>query len=296
MKEFYLLKMKKVIVLIFLVLLFISGCQGTNKTGLGSEPNGLDIKFLNLQPRDNLKEDESFNIGLELTNNAECDINNGEICVEDTLSGSWGGVEKRCASFNLNKVEVVNNRIRLDKIVIRDFRDFVYSNLERDLYTNIIAKAVYNCNVVLGPQLCVKSQIEDESEDCKAEETIGGNTLGFRVAPVSIYQIDKSLVPEYDGVRLNVALHLKKMSEGNLVDEEGSMSLKINVEYQGYGELICDEVEEGVYYWKDDDTEKIINCNRLLENIDYVENPLRIELDYNYEATKSKYVQIINKD
>ncbi len=270
--------MKK-ITIIFL-LIFITACSGQTQQGTGSgNPDGLHINFLELQPRSELRENEYFDIGLRLENKAECDIQ-GDICIRDTLAQSISGVQDNCQSFELRKKE--------DSIIDSDtiyFQDNVYESVVGDLNTNLIAKAQYSCSIQLTPQVCIKPDLEDE-DICKTRETLTQSTLGLKQAPITVTSINKLLIPQRDGIRLELEIHLRKMAEGK------SDNFNINLEYEGYGKLNCRDLDRLNFKTN---TENIINCEIPLNVMDIEENPLKIMLSYTYETTKSKQIKIIKE-
>lgn len=259
--------------------MFLTACSGVSQQGGTGTPDGLHITFLESQPRENLKENEIFDVGLKLENKAECDIK-GEICIRDIRAESISGVQDSCQSFELRKKE--DNNIDSENIY---FQDNSYTSLSGDINTNIITKAEYSCSIQLTPQVCVKPNIEDE-DICKTKEKIS-STLGLKKAPITVSSIDKILIPQRDGMRLEVAINLKKMSEGE------SNNFNIGVEYEGHGILNCRNLDR-LDFKKN--TENIINCEIPVDIVDIEENPLKITLNYIYETTKSKQINVIKEE
>ena len=277
--------MNKKIILLLVLVLFITGCsQGfqSNRKGTGT-PDGVRMNFLELQPRNELREGESFDIGLKLENKADCNVA-GEVCVRDLLTGSISGVEDSCESFTLKKVDDYGY---VDSTEVF-FTDNVYGSVSGDLKSTIVAEATYSCFIQLTPQLCVKPRREDETI-CKSRETLTSSTFGLKSAPITVTQIDKLLVPQSNGVKLETSLHLRKMSEGNL---EGPLNLNLN--YEGYGSLQCRDLDK--LEWKKGETEKIIKCEISLNVDDIEDNPLVISLDYYYVNSKTKQITILKEE
>jgi len=272
--------MKYKIIITILVLIFITACGTSQQGGRGSgAPDGLHINFLELQPRSELKENEIFDIGLKLENKAECNIE-GEVCVRDLRAESISGVQDSCQPFNLRKKE--DNNIDSENIY---FQDNSYELLSGDASTNIIAKAEYSCSIQLTPQVCVKPNLEDE-KICKTKETISSSALGLKQAPITVYSINKILIPQRDGMKLEVAIHLRKMSEGK------SNNFNIGIEYEGHGVLNCRNLDRLNF---EKNTENIINCEIPVNVGDIEENPLKITLNYIYEISESKQIKIIKE-
>ena len=270
--------MKKIII-IAIFLIFLTACS-TSQQGRGSgTPDGLHITFLEFQPRSELRQNEYFDVGLKLENKAECDIE-GDVCIRDTLAPSISGVQSDCQQFELRKKE--GNIIDSQNIY---FQDNVYESTVGDLTSTITAKAQYSCSIQLTPQVCVKPNLEDE-KTCKTRETLSQSTLGLKSAPITVSSIDKQLIPQREGINLEVAIHLKKMSEGS------SDNFNINVEYEGYGSLTCRNIDRLDFKTN---TENVINCGISLNVADIEENPLIITLNYIYENTAQKQIKIIKE-
>src|SRR3989344_6862037 len=272
--------MKKTIILVAL-LIFLTACTGLNSRSTTSgTPDGIKISFLELQPRDELRIGETFDIGLEIENKADCDVA-GQVCIRDLFTSSISGVQDQCQEFELRKKDITADSKKIY------FTDNVYNSAIGDLKSTIIATASYSCNVQLNPQLCIKSSIDDESF-CKNRETLSQNTLGLKTAPITITQIDKLLIPQSNNVKMEVTLHLRKMSEGEL---EGPLGIALT--YEGHGNLQCRNIDN--LLWEEKDTEKIIKCEIPLNVKDVEDNPLIINLNYNYKNSETKQVQIIKE-
>jgi len=273
-------KMKKTVFLVF-VLIFLTACSGISQTSKTSgTPDGVRISFLDLQPRSELRVGETFDIGLELENTADCNVQ-GQVCVRDLFASSISGVQDQCQEFDLRKKDITTDSKKFY------FTDNVYDTNLGNLRSTIIADASYSCHIELNPQLCVKSSIDDESL-CKNRETLSQNTLGLKTAPVTITQIEKLLIPQSNSIKMEITLHLRKMANGNL---QGPLGIILN--YEGYGNLRCRDLEN--LEWDDRDTEKIIKCEISLNVGDVEDNPLIISIDYNYQNSEQKQIQIMQE-
>jgi len=273
-------KMKKTVFLVF-VLIFLTACSGISQTSKTSgTPDGVRISFLDLQPRSELRVGETFDIGLELENTADCNVQ-GQVCVRDLFASSISGVRDQCKEFDLRKKDITTDSKKFY------FTDNVYDTNLGNLRSTIIADASYSCHIELNPQLCVKSSIDDESL-CKNRETLSQNTLGLKTAPVTITQIEKLLIPQSNSIKMEITLHLRKMANGNL---QGPLGIILN--YEGYGNLRCRDLEN--LEWDDRDTEKIIKCEISLNVRDVEDNPLIISIDYNYQNSEQKQIQIMQE-
>ena len=112
--------------------------------------------------------------------------------------------------------------------------------------------------------------------------------MGLKTAPVTITQIEKLLIPQSNSIKMEITLHLRKMANGNL---QGPLGIILN--YEGYGNLRCRDLEN--LEWDDRDTEKIIKCEISLNVRDVEDNPLIISIDYNYQNSEQKQIQIMQE-
>jgi len=297
-------KMKKEnLFLIFMLIIFINSCnQGTFSL---SGSNGIEIKFLqpeNIVSSKGINEGDSIPIEIELTNKGECPVD-GILTVRDSLSDNYGGVFEQQQNVQLNGIEVIGNKPRYDSQIFV-FSSSPYSGLSNDAETNLLATMKYNCDFTTGPKkLCVQSPYYKDENKCKNFETISGSNIGSRVAPITVSKVEKQLsLGQGQDLKLNTVIYLTKMSKGKVYSRgedilKGGI-VKFDVDYGGYP-MSCrgkslNDYKDGVLYWKNIDTEKIINCEILLNSGEFQENPLNVHLGYDYEITESKLIKINN--
>lgn len=296
-----------IIIGLFLIM-FISGCTGSlfsTRTSTGSGPNGIQIRFIQPDASITIDEGTSVPVELELTNYAECNVV-GTICIKDTLSDVYGGINEQCREFNLAESRIVNKKLDLDKDNFI-FPTQPYSNLFTDTPTTLQATAKYSCDIITGSQqkLCTKSVYNRDEPKCNTVETITGNSLGSKVAPVTVSSITKTLLPiGTENTKLKIDIGFKKMSKGKVSSQEQQdfnlkgNPIRVEIDYAG-SQMTCTggsrtDFKDGILYWKagDAESEKFINCEILLSSGEYRENPINIRLNYVYEITESKSILI----
>jgi len=297
--------MKKLLLLFLLIL--IVGCgqagprQGEKLTGA---PDGLNIEFLQLQPPAIIREGQDINVGLKVTNKGVCEISS-QICVTDTLSSVWAGIDEQCQSLTLKGISLAGGRVNRDSTELR-FNFEPYRNLDRELSTTVVAKSRYNCDVLAGPQLCVKNLVGENEKQCSSFETVTGDNLKATIAPITLSKVDKQLVPQGGGVNLITDITLKKMAQGEIagdldqsvVNERGEtialryVPVRIEADYGGYT-MQCNNVEDGIFLWNKENTEETINCELFLGSVSAFENnPLNVRMSYEYENFNSFNIKI----
>ncbi len=298
--------MKKEIFLLFM-LLFVASCTTTTNPGssdlLTGSPDGIHIKFLPELPSNDLFEGSDVSIGLELSNNAACD-SKGKLFISDTVPSSRGGIsESLSREFDLFGATIEQGKKRIEKNSFY-FKTSPYSGLDRPegLDVTLEATAIYHCQIIAGPQICIRSNLEDD-KSCTATETISGGKLRSTVGPVTISKVVKKFSPESGNTRLVTEVSLTKMSQGylsNEVDSQNPLSISeedpisITIDFDG-NPMECSgrDFRDGKLYWKiNDNREKMIRCNSLVNVVDKVEGNLNINLDYYYKTTESKRIKI----
>lgn len=171
--------------------------------------------------------------------------------------------------------------------------------MSNDIDTNLQATLRYECDFTTGPKkLCIQSPYEKDETKCKNFETISGSNLGSRATPITISKVDKQLsLGQGQDVKLKAVVYLAKMNKGKVYSTEQdnlkSGIVKVDIDYAG-SLMTCSgkDYKEGVLYWKTKDTEKIINCEILLNSAEFQENPLNVHLNYRYEITENKLIKI----
>jgi hypothetical protein len=293
--------MNKLILLFLAILVVLTGCasqQGgslnpfggsSSSSGvqsLGSNPAELQMQFVQEQPPSTIYNDQEFTIMMELTNKAECDVK-GDICVFGTLTNHFGGLDESCQSFDLRKLSLLAGKPDQDSTSLL-FGPYYYTNLlDRDQTDTIKSRATYSCQFSAGPQICIKENPR-EYPDCPSVETIKGSKLNTKPAPVTLTQVVKRLIPTSSGTKVNLELTFKKVNSGSLVDENEEPKLNLNAELIGFGSLTC----LGDLTWKQEDTEKVINCHTIVSDTEYVESILNVDLSYIYQSETAKTITI----
>ena len=279
--------MNKLFLILLLSLFFLTSCaqqSGSGITTLGSQPASLSLAFQQYQPPEQVANDEQVAVSLALVNNAECDID-GEVCIYGTLTDYYSGLEESCQKINLRKIELIGSKIRKDETTLQ-FTPFTYSNVQdRDVTDTIKAKAKYTCEISAGPTICIKSKL-NENPECKLVETFSGNLVNTKPAPLTLTKVVKKLTPTSSGIRVDFELTLSKAKNGILSAEE---PLTIEAELLGFGMLECRNLNQR---WYPEDTEKVINCNINIPSTEYVEAPLNVKLNYQFESEIAKQITI----
>lgn len=278
-------KMKKIILLIMLVI-FITGCTQSGTTS--GTPDGLHITFIQPNEGDEIDEDSEFYVALEVDNRADFEIQ-GSLCLSDTYGGTRSAVQDDCTFITVDENSKYQD--------LNPFGPYSYTDVvsgENVLKATLVAEVEYPNSFVVTPIVCVRPfNLDNEGEEeCKGKETLTVSTAGFVSAPITVSKIIKELKPSSNigGVKANLNIYLKKMSEGRL---EGPLNIYLDY---GEGETKCKDLDK--FEWDEGDTEKIINCEILIETMtqELVENQLIISLDYNYYQKETISINLVNSD
>lgn len=268
-----------------MLVVFITGCTQNGNVTSGN-PDGLHITFLQPKDGDIIKEDSPFYINFDLYNGADFDIEL-DLCLSDGFGGTRSAVKDDCRFYVIEKKGWYENKEDLL------FGDYQYSDIVSEpnvLEANLYAEAFYPVLITVSPSVCVRQMIlrDEGEEECKRKETLTVSTQGFISAPITVNKIEKTLNSYGSGVKADLRIYLKKMSQGRI---EGFINVDL---YYGVGELGCDDLDK--LDWDEKDTEKIINCWILIENMEgsFYDNPLDISLSYEYYQKESVHFSIVD--
>ncbi len=213
------LKMRYLIVLVAL-LIFISSCSNLYGNQQGTDVGGVDMRFIPGFIPDTFTNipvnTPSFRVGLELINNLERDVN-GDVCIYDTLSDTFGGVQgKDCKDFSIRGKE---ESIRADKEIVYfpDSGTYIYDNLPP--YTEsmqLLAELSYAMETEVLADICL-----NKDPTLPVEELIcDPNSVKItkkELAPVTITSIEPRIYSLGEQTAVNLKMKIKKASEGDVV-------------------------------------------------------------------------------
>jgi len=303
--------MKKYLVFLLILSIFLSGCSGLNLSTrsndrsndgpLTGSPNGIKINFLEQPPK--IISGNKLQIPIELVNNAACDAV-GKLCVSDSAPDSVGGLSQPlCQDFTLDGAEKISGKQVIPKGKFY-FETSPYnlenSNFKERDYT-LFATVTYRCGVVAEPTFCVAAYSQGSS--CKSSEVISGSNLGAAVAPITVTKVEKFTNSASGGATVLTTITLSKMSKGYIINEldatEQSNTIQgepisIYVDIDG-NPMECSGLDSsGKLYWKTDDQSKEINCKSTLNFADTLDAHLKIGIDFFYKTTESKAIKVTN--
>ncbi|MBT4334547.1 hypothetical protein HOD61_01900 [archaeon] len=275
---------------IILVAIFVSSCMG----GPGQETNigGIDMKFLENQPTNLIREDANFLVGVELTNNIPKYLD-GSLCIYDTPANSFGGIqEPECTLLHLSPAEIVNDQKYPDTQLIQfpvSGNSYTYGNLAMGVSTtNINAKLTYDLKTISRAELCLKRDPSVNIDGCSASSVLAGNDILADFAPVGIEMIEYNIVPEGNNNRLYLDIHLKKAQEGEVISEDNGHKVNLDINLIGTPSTFdCyPSSTEGIELI---DNSRVVRCDGRvsLGRQDFYYDSLAISLDYTYSTTIS---------
>lgn len=205
---------KYLFILLLCSVLFIAGCSGggsDTNSKFKSTYGGVESIFLPARPpTDKLYSGQGFQVGLELWNSGNAQTA-GTVCVSDTLSSYYGGIEtKQCKDFSLYPAEVSS---RHEKIYFPDESSyFRYQNIDSDMNANIYAELTYTYQTKASPQFCITAE-QNSAIQCNFNEVVSGSKLRTTPAPIAVTKVTKQIIPEGGGnVKLMFDIELKPMN------------------------------------------------------------------------------------
>lgn len=289
---------------VFGILLFVLFSFGCQEGGVSRGNGAVSLNFIEGLPRDSrsspIYEGEQINVGLEVKNYADCDVI-GKVCAYGLTSGYGGFFEKQCSEFSLSKIsENSEGNLIVDEDEIRfSSEGYTFSDVEY-IEPSIGASVTYGCRIVAQPLLC----IGQDKEQCSVNEVLVGDDINSGRGPIRISKITKNSFVDSGGTKMRVSISLDDVNDGGkVVDDLDDSSdspdsfVQMSVSYGGYGDMECALVREGNVLWKNDGSEKVINCDILVDDVkDFEESALRVDLRYYYQKKISKRLRVINTD
>ncbi len=294
--------MRYLLLFLILGLVLISAC---NRNGV-SGGRGTTIEFLKNQPPSTIYEDQTFQVGIQITNSADYDIN-GLLCVFDTPSDSFGGIPERpCEPIIVDKGEQEKNKIIPSTLItyLPSKGGVSYTNLVGSrINSNIVASLEYSNEDTIRIETCLKRDPSIETKDvkCNSDTTI---TKIPTKGPVTITKIEQSVVPEAGNQRVILDISLSNTVAGQVINSENVGNeieqeenlLDINIGFLGTtSSFTCRPVKDGRIEFNRN--ERVINCNSIISmNQDYYTDTLVIKLGYGYRITKTVSANLIPKN
>lgn len=291
---------KRLIVILIIAMMFTAGCTSLFGGGnTASSGKGISIEFLPNRPKiGQINEGEAVPVTVVLYNNGY-NLANGELCVYDDKSNIFGGIEdgKDCRTFVLagsginTEGESINRAEQFSFPAEGEF--YYYRNINNQNFDTIIyADVSYSYVVASSPLICVSGN----DRDCRLEQTISGSQLGQDAlrSPVTVTRVQASLAPAITTAGLSLEIYIQNVGNGNVVDDRGDGRERVDVNINLIdAELRCNPTSNGVITL--DNKAKVITCSA---NIPLTEgtqnNPIDIELRYNYYEKKDRKFNVVN--
>jgi hypothetical protein len=261
--------------LLFVLVLFISGCQQPGQTNVG----GVDMMYIEGQPRIEcidevgycLGDGEEFRVGVRLKNNLPKKVVDATLCIFHTVSSSTGGVPaaKPCRTG----LEVPPAQESGGNMVagIKDeiFGPYSYIGVGRgNDETNINAELQYPVfSTFKISDVCVKRRPSEETDfPCLSKQSFSGEGISGEIAPVVVDRVEKNLAEEGDKAKIRLNIHLRKALQGDVVWENtGENKLELEaVLGNNLAFFQCGNTEDGLVDFKAGTT-KEIQCTAVVD-------------------------------
>jgi len=310
-----------ILIFLVLVLFLVSGQAGCVPMNLndflsgdrvisGFDRSGLNMQFIEEEGislfSKSLGENDPFIVGIKLRNYSPYPLE-GELCVNDLLQyRMYKGIPEQgnCKQVFLGGIKESSQEEYEKKIYFPSKNsEYYYSNLD-DYFSSensISASFKYTVSSLSTSNICIKGEIGEDlpgNIKCKSLEVLSG--ISNSPAPLIVDEIKKKTIPrEGDMVLINLEIKLKKISEGEILDLDkmytyGSYDPVVNYKVELGNEAInCDSGGELVFR----ETEKVIKCKTsTILRQPYVEDIIKVKLNYGFKKTISRRIELTKED
>ena len=270
--------MKKIILLVFLAILFILGCQPAKQ-----EKSGFYIELIDgagfISYGKTLLEGEPFRIGLKLINYDE-EEKRGNICVYDNMNDYYGGIQKECkqfyvaASSKTEKGEIP----AITKIYFPSQGYYSYVNLPTDFSPEIYIETEYMQQSTFSSTL---SYPIPETE-----------TFSFSDKFISL-SIEKSVHLSESGYEIFLRINLRK--KGNISVEANNQKGKILFSLEAIPLVFNCQTQKQQFSkatMLDIEKENFISCSTLTSSKEQEALPLVVMLQYKAKEVKKIKINV----
>tara|TARA_Y100000310_G_scaffold324156_1_gene385664 strand:- start:3230 stop:4132 length:903 start_codon:yes stop_codon:yes gene_type:complete len=256
---------------------------------------GIEVKFVEGSPPNEIYLDIPFDVKLELKNWASKEIS-GSIQVSDTFTGGLSAIQEE-RSFTLEGID--NERNTPKSVPFRFSGDYIYGS-ENIKETDVIVTTKYNYEVILFTPICVRADNAlVDTNSCRSQETFSGANLGKDAthAPVTVTNIVKRLVPSSDD-SVTIILEMTFQDFGGVSsgidNQDNSLDISGIVQLEGQGFFNCNK--NTLKFKPNSKTHKVV-CQlsaNLPQDTKYFKNPLTIELNYPYKSRVGKSIKVLD--
>lgn len=223
--------MKKIIIVMLLVVLVISGCKGTGReihtivTGdIYKGTTGLSMEFLSA-PTD-VFEESPFRISVDLRNDGAFDIENGYLTLgleTDFINVDEWTLRKPITSM------IENNQVEFDLggkstlnpegsqgIVSMSLSAKTIEKMREKHTSTILLTGCYGYKTKLSEAVCIDTDVlgmRSIEKACEVED----KTLDSQGAPVAITKVEVDMLPHEDMIRPQFLIYVENKGNGEVV-------------------------------------------------------------------------------
>ncbi|GEM_PF-3217666 len=304
--------MKKVgIVLLFLMVLVITGCESFgNTSGSGFNFNffsgssggpvggkGIMLKFAEA-PKEGklLTQKDLFTVRIELENYITSNPGiNGQLCLRDDLGNNFGGIrtDDKCETINLPPAAKIKESVTPTRESYI-FGPYQYKNLDKDLEqkTQIFANIKYEVESTAGAVTCIKRPSAQKPENCGEEKNLEVQQSDLPIKISSLVSRASSLSETEALVSLEITL--SKTTEGEVLTKGTAVGAnsgqgKAAVDFEvsiNQAQPICtgSGVSGSRIEIRQNENQKVIKCSMKvrLDQENHIQAPIIIKLGYGF--------------
>lgn len=308
----------KIIILMIIMALLITGCSGKSKDkeiivvdihkGIGE----LEFDFMTNMPPDRLYSKEEYTLGIKLINKGSYDVRNGFV----TLTGDPGYINVEGGLSTSKQLTQLTGKTNYDP---RDSEQVVTfdSNIDfadtgfKEHSSNIVMTACYDYSNVFSTSICVDS----DPYNLKAvEKTCTVKALNFQGqgGPVGISGVETTYSKKNDALYPRFKITISNFGKGELFtpgNSEAFCSSK-NIKRETFNSITLKKLDFGDMILSDFEctpSNIVLNMDkaeivcklpegspkRLSDDTTTYTSQLSIEFDYGYSIAKSKMITVI---
>lgn len=293
----------KILVVIISVFLLVgaTGCQTSNTKSTGTSESytgteGLNLRFIEGMPPQNVWKNADFEIGIDVQNKGLVGVKEGSVC--------FGSFSEKVFSKadDCSPLEELKGRLDFPEGEIKSYTWEGYKLIQsykEDSNYPISAKVCYKGETRANPIVCIKSMSYNTKSVCEGGEIAMENANNGQGAPVAVTSVYEDIIKKGDGVDLRFTITVSNVGGGEIFDAnklKANCNIdrldknKINIEaaLTGYEPLICGK---GIISFGIDGSEGTILCKTaqtiLIGEGESYPLPLNIKLNYGYLSSIS---------
>ncbi|HLC75024.1 MAG TPA: hypothetical protein VJH88_04170 [Candidatus Nanoarchaeia archaeon] len=272
----------KSVALVMMVLLLVSCTRSTANDPIDinfkSGTSGIELQLLANHPPRRIVEGSTFNIAVQVSNTGAYDMGVGEITVIG-LDQVYTPIERQDAVIPPLKGRSESNN--QGDFYVQEFSGgkTVVPPGAKEYRAKFLLVAAYEYMNVVGKDVCINPaliEIESEQASCQIQDRI---RLSGQGAPVAVTQIEETVSPVGDDVKIDFILTIDNRGRGKVVSPILISDVRL-----GTKPLTCNKRE--ITMFELENKRNTVVCSRTEQRQSAYTSPLSATLQYMYKTTE----------